>query len=88
MPGKTRVVCAVTPVCWTLPCAGCQAAPDCYQRCCLGLSVVVGFYFFLLSPSFIGFGVLLFKWTGAGVGLVEDGRGKLLCNSWGVSALG
>lgn len=62
LPGKIRVVCAAAPVCRTLSCAGCQAAPARYQRCCLGPPAALGllfftFFFFLLSPSFMEFGV-------------------------------
>ena len=37
LPGKAGVVCAARAVCWTLPCASCQGAADCYQRLWLGL---------------------------------------------------
>lgn len=85
LPGKARVVCAGTADRWTLPCAGCQAAPDCYQCRCLGLSLlpfclVWGFGFFFSRLFSQGFGAgVEGSWRSGGTG------GCAHC-SWGVSA--
>lgn len=84
LPGKARVVCAGTADCWTLPCAGCQAAPDCYQRRCLGLSLLR----FCLVWGFGFFSRLFLQGFGAGVEGSWRSGGTGGCNhsSWGVSA--